>query len=236
MASREEERLVRLLSLVDVLEPLGEEGLRDFARRCPDRHLDAGQDFYRPEKHDSGLFLILEGRVRVYAATPSGKETTLELLGGGTVLWARRFEALQAHAVGVRAAEPSVVAFMDRDSLDRFILAHPEVGLRMMDLLAERLGSTSERMAEVANKEVASRLASQILRLLEGEGVVDPGGGHRLPTAYTHEELGAMIGAGRVAVTRALGALQAEGAVEVVSRRIRVGDPARLRRIAERER
>jgi CRP/FNR family transcriptional regulator len=231
-----EERQARLLSLVDVLEPLGEEELKDLARRCPDITLDAGQDFYRPDRQDSGLFLIKEGRVRVYATTPSGKETTLELLGSGTVLWARRFEALQAHAVGVQAAEPSVVAFMHRDALDRFVLAKPEVGLRMMDLLAERLGSTSERMAEVANKEVSSRLASQILRLLEGEGVVDPEGGYRLPSAYTHEELGAMIGAGRVAVTRAFGALQEQGVVELRRRRIHAGDLQALRRIAERER
>jgi hypothetical protein len=39
-----------------------------------------------------------------------------------------------------------------------------------------------------------------------------------------------------VAVTRALGALQEEGVVELVSRRIHVRDPERLRRIAERER
>jgi CRP/FNR family transcriptional regulator len=235
-AAVREERQARLLSLVDVLEPLTEGELRDLARRSPDIRLDAGQDFYDSEKHDGGLFFIEEGRVRVYATTPSGKETTLELLGSGTVLWARRFEALQAHAVRVRAAEPSVVAFMDREDLDRFILAKPEVGLRMMDLLAERLGSTSERMAEVANKEVTSRLASQILRLLESEGVVDPGGGYRLPSAYTHEELGAMVGAGRVTVTRALGALQKEGMVELVSRRIHVRDPEKLQRIAERER
>ena len=221
---------------MDVLEPLGEGELRDLARRCPDISVDAGRDFYRPEVHDGGLFLIKEGRVRVYATTPSGKETTLELLGGGTVLWARRFEALQAHAVGVQAAEPSVVAFMDREALDRFVLAKPEVGLRMMDLLAERLGSTSERMAEVANKEVASRLASQIVRLLDSEGVVEPGGGYRLPSAYTHEELGAMIGAGRVAVTRAFGALQDEGVVELRRRRIHTGDLDALRRIAKRER
>src|SRR5918997_2394794 len=231
-----EERRARLLSLVDVLEPLTEGELRDLARRTPDIRLDAGQDFYDSEKHDGGLFFIEEGRVRVYATTPSGKEITLELLGSGTVLWARRFEALQAHDVRVQAAEPGVVAFMNRDALERFILGYPEVGLRMMDLLAERLGSTSERMAEVANKEVASRLASQILRLLESEGVVEPEGGYRLPSAYTHEELGAMIGAGRVAVTRAFGALQEEGVVELRRRRIHAGDLEALRRIAERER
>ena len=158
------------------------------------------------------------------------------MLGGGTVLWARRLEALQAHAVHAQAVEPTSVAFMNREELDRIVLKNPEVGLRMMDLLAERLSSESERMAEVANKPVVSRLASQILRLLEEEGVVEREGGYRLPSAYTHEELGAKIGAKRVAVTRALRRLQEEGAVELRRRRIRVGDPQALRRIAQQDR
>jgi CRP/FNR family transcriptional regulator, cyclic AMP receptor protein len=175
-----EGRQVRLLSLVDVLEPLSEGDLRELADRCPDLRLQAGQEFYRPGEHDGGLFLIKEGRVRVYLITPTGKEATLELLGSGTVLWARRLELVDAYAVHARALEPTVVAFMGRDELDRFILRNPEVGLRMMDLLAERLGSSNERMAEIAHKEVVSRLASQILRLLESEGVVDREG-RKLP-------------------------------------------------------
>jgi CRP/FNR family transcriptional regulator, cyclic AMP receptor protein len=125
--------------------------------------------------------------------------------------------------------------FLGREDLERLVLDRPEVGLRMMDLLAERLAESNERMAEVAHKEVFPRLASQVLRLLEGEGVVDREGGQRLRTAYTHEELGAMVGANRVAVTRALGRLQDEGMVEVRRRRIHVRDPEALRRIAEQE-
>src|SRR5918998_6370085 len=60
------ERQVKLLSLVDILEPLSEEELRGLAERCRDIHLRSGEDFYRPEEHDGGLFLIKEGRVRVY--------------------------------------------------------------------------------------------------------------------------------------------------------------------------
>jgi hypothetical protein len=46
---------VRLLSLVDVLEPLSEEDLRGLAGVLTDISLRGGEDFYRPEKHDSGL-------------------------------------------------------------------------------------------------------------------------------------------------------------------------------------
>ena len=231
----QEERLVRLFSLVDVLEPLSEEELGDLAERCPAFSVRGGEDFYSPDEHDCGLFFVLEGRVRVDLVAPSGKETTLDLLGSGTVLWVRRFEALHVGAVRVRAVGPTLLAFMGRGELERFVLGKPEVGLRMMELLAQRLRSTNERMAEVARKGVLSRLAGQVLRLLEDEGVVDREGGQRIPTAYTHEQLGTMVGAERVAVNRAMRRLQEEGAVEVRRRRIHVRDPEALRRVAERE-
>ena len=231
----QEERLVKLLSLVDVLEPLSEEELRDLARRCPGFSVRGGEDFYSPERHDGGLFLILEGRVRVYLSDSAGREVTLDLLGSGTVLWARRLEAVDGQAVHAQAVGPTLLAFMGREDLDRFVLKTPEVGLRMMDLLAERLGRSNERMAEIARKEVLPRLASQILRLLGDEGLVDREG-YRLRTAYTHEELGAMVGANRVAVTRALGLLQDEGVVELKRRIIHVRYREALRRITEQER
>jgi CRP-like cAMP-binding protein len=59
-----------LLSLVDVLEPLAREELEELAARCPDIRLKRGEDFYRPEEHDGGLFLIKQGRVRIYKLTP----------------------------------------------------------------------------------------------------------------------------------------------------------------------
>ena len=229
-----EEREAKLLSLVDVLEPLSEEELRDLAQRCPDISLQEGEDFYSPQKHDGGLFLIKEGRVRVYLTTSAGKEATLDLLGSGTVLWARRLELVDGHAVHAQAVEPTVLAFMGREDLDRFILKNPEVGLRMMDLLAERLGLSNKRMAEIAYKEVLSRLASQILRLLEREGVVDRES-YKLPAAYTHEELATMIGAGRVAVSRAFKELREMGAVDAGRATVCVRDPKILKRIARSE-
>jgi CRP/FNR family transcriptional regulator len=227
---------VKLLSLVDVLEPLAEEDLRELARRCDIISLREEKDFYRPEEHDGGLFLILEGHVRVYLTDPAAKETTLELLSGGTVLWAHRLELVDDRGAHAQAFEPTTLAFMARRDFNRLIPKKPEVASRMIDLLNERLASINERLAEIARKDVLSRLAHQILRLLENEGVVDRLGGYKLLTAYTHEELGTMIGAERVAVNRALGQLRDEGAVELRQRRIHVRDLEALRRIGEQER
>jgi CRP/FNR family cyclic AMP-dependent transcriptional regulator len=161
-----EQSQVKLLSLVDVL-PLSAEELAELATRCPDIRLEKGQEFYQSQQHDGGLYLIKEGRVLVYKLTSSGEQLTLALLGAGTALTARRLEGLHA-----RALEPSVVAFMQREDLKYFLRRNPEMGLRLMDLLAERLRLMDGRMSDVIHKEVPARLASLILQLLGEEGIV----------------------------------------------------------------
>jgi CRP/FNR family transcriptional regulator, cyclic AMP receptor protein len=219
-----------LLSLVDVLEPLSEEELEELATRCSDMRLRSGEDFYRSEEHDGGLFLIKEGRVRIYKLSLTGKQLTLALLSAGTALSSRRLQGLHAQAL-----KPSVIAFMKREELERLIRKSPEVGLRLADLLAERLRLMDERMSDVIHKVVPARLASLILQLLESEGVVS-GEGYEIAGPYTYEELGTMIGAKRVAVTRAFKRLREAGAVEVERGHIHVRDIEALERIAEEER
>jgi DNA-binding transcriptional regulator YhcF (GntR family) len=60
--------------------------------------------------------------------------------------------------------------------------------------------------------------------------------GYEIAGPYTYEELGTMIGAKRVAVTRAFKRLREEGAVEVERGRIRVKDVDALEGIAEEQR
>ena len=215
-----------LLSLVDILEPLSEGELEELADRCPDVRLQKGEDFYRPKEHDGGLFLIKEGRVRVYRISPQGEDLTLAIVSSGTALSCRRLQGLHAQAM-----EPSVLAFMPRAELEHLVRKKPEVGLRLVDLLAERLRLMDARMSDVIHKEVPARLASLILQLLSEEGVMGPGG-REIPGPYTHEQLGTMIGAKRVAVARAFRRLRQAGAVEVEHYRIRVTDLDVLERIA----
>jgi CRP/FNR family transcriptional regulator len=88
-------------------------------------------------------------------------------------------------------------------------------------------------MEDITLKEVPARLASLILFLIESEGVQIPGE-IRIPTRYSHEHLGTMIGANREAVTRAFGRLQDEGALQIRRRLIYVDDVEALERAAGR--
>src|SRR5215203_6339019 len=228
---REDEE-VELLSRVALFESLSKEEMRVLVRQNSDVRLGEGEVFYAPWEQDGKLFVLKKGRMRLYR-TEGSREFTLEVVEAGTVFGEMAFTSHRLRESFARAMEPSVVFVMDPAGVERLIQEKPQVGLRMIALLSERLRYYETRMEDVTLKEVPARLASLILFLIESEGVQILGE-IRIPTSYTHEHLGTMIGANREAVTRAFGRLQDEGAVQIRRRLIYVEDVQALERMAGR--
>ena len=222
---------IRLLSLVDILEPLTGEEIENLNGQLPDRRLQKGEIFFGPQDRSERLFLLQSGRVRIFRTTPDGREFTLAVVEAGTVFGEMALTGQRLEGAYAQALAPSQVSTMLRADLERLILEKPEVGLRIMQLLSERLRRQETRLEDVSTKDVKARLASIIALMVESEGVRS-GAGYRIPAHYTHERLGTMIGANRVAVTRAFGLLQDEGVVELRRRLIHVEDIEALRRSA----
>jgi CRP-like cAMP-binding protein len=230
------EEQVELLSGVDIFEDLSKwevrEILHDLLQRNAEINLAAGEIFYTPQEPDGKLFILKWGRVRIYKMEAS-REFTLEVVEAGTVFGEVAFTPHALRDAYAEAMEPSVLLAMERSDVERLIREKPQVGLRMIRLLSEKLHYYETRMEDVTLKEVPARLASLILFLIESEGVRVPGE-IRIPTRYTHEHLGTMIGANREAVTRAFGRLQDDGALQVRRRLIYVEDVQALQRAAGR--
>lgn len=222
---------IRLLSLVDIFEPLSEVEIENLDGQLPDRRLQKGEIFFGPEDRSERLYLLQSGRIRIFRSTPDGREFTLAVIAAGTIFGEMVLTGHQLEGAYAQAMEPSRVSTMLRSDLEQLILAKPEVGLRIMQLLSERLRRQEMRLEDVGMKDVRARLASIILLLVESEGVKS-GTGYRIPSHYTHERLGTMIGANRVAVTRAFGRLQDEGVVQLRRRLIYVADIEALKRSA----
>ena len=231
-----EEEQVELLLRVDIFKGLSKEEVReilgDLLRRHAEINLGAGEVFYTPQEPDGKLFILKQGRVRIYKMEASS-EFTLEVLEAGTVFGEVAFTPHRLRDAYAEATEPSVLLAMERADVERLIRQMPQVGIRMISLLSERLRYYETRMEDVTLKEVPARLASLILFLIQSEGVQRPAE-IGIPTRYTHEHLGTMIGANREAVTRAFGRLQDEGVIQMRRRFIYVQDVEALESAAGR--
>ena len=218
---------VKLLAAVDCLKTLVEEELEELAKKHPDAYFEPGEIISTPWEDDERLLILKKGRVRIYRMW-QGREQTLAHVEPGTALAAHRL-----HGSYVEAMEkPVIILPLAKEAALRLIERHPEVAWRLIEGLTNRMRRCDERLADIALKKTLTRLASVILQLVEDEGVTTPEG-HMIPSRYTHDELGVMIGARRVTITRAFGKLKGEGAMEVRRHLIYVTDLEPLKRLAE---
>lgn len=231
MTSASPEELARLLAKVEVFGVLSEEEIQWLARRVPEKRLGRGQILYGPTQESRSIFVVLEGRLRLYKML-GGAELTLEIVEAGQLFGDVPALAGRQRDAYAETLHPSRVAILSISLLDHLVQENPEVGLRLAGRLARRLYESREWTADIALKKVSARLASLLIRLLQTEGMVDREG-VGIRTRYTHEQFAAMIGARRVAVSRAMGELRRQGAVEVEGRRVYLSDEDALRRAAE---
>jgi CRP-like cAMP-binding protein len=223
---------IRLLQMVDVFESLSAAEIERLDERLPDARLDRGDIFYSPGDPSEKAFILRRGKVRIYKVADDGREFTLAVVEAGTMFGEMTLTAQRLQGAYAQAMEPSEVSMMLRADLERLILEKPQVGLQIAHLLSERLRHYEIRLEDITLKDVPTRLASMILLLVEAEGVVTSEGYIRIPTHYTHQRLGSMIGTNREAVSRAFGVLQEETIVELRRRIIYVKNLEALMRRA----
>ena len=226
------EELERLISSVDVFEQLPPGEVRELASGASLDRLEVRETMaVGPREHARRVILLLEGRARLYEPGSRDRKFTVSVAEAGTVAGVAGLSE-RSRGLRVEALIPSVFCLVAWEAFEGVVVRNPEAGLRLLRILADRIGVLEERLADLAYREVPARLAGAILRLTEGEGLMCRDGA-RLPTPYTHRQLASMIGANREATTRALGKLRKRGVVEVRERRIHVADLEALNRAAD---
>ena len=134
-----EEEQVELLSRVDIFESLEKEEVReileDLLQRNAEINLQAGEVFYTPQKPDGKLFILKQGRVRIYKME-GAREFTLEVVDAGTVFGEVAFTTHRLRDAYAEATEPSILLAMERADVERLIQQKPQVGIRIISLLS----------------------------------------------------------------------------------------------------
>jgi CRP/FNR family transcriptional regulator, cyclic AMP receptor protein len=221
---------IKLLSTVDILEPLGTEEITLLSQRTPERSFDKGELVYLAGDASDVLYLLVKGRIRLYDVVV-GQEFTFDVIGAGTIFGESSL-AGRAHPEYAQALEPALVLLLNLNTFWQLVRQNPEVNERVMKILVTRSWMNRSRMTDIAVKEVPAKLASLLLDLIQSEGLVTREGSYKIASHYTHEHLASMIGVTRGTVTRAFGTLQDSESVLLLRRHIYVTDLATLTRLA----
>ena len=223
------------LAKVDILASLSLEEIERLVVLSPSTYLGTGET-YALDADRQALLMLATGRVRVHEPNVNGPGLTISMVEAPTIVTQTGFAAWPPRTMVVEALEPSDLRVLQGEAFDDLVRRNPEVGVKTIRVLGERLSTCEDRLSGLVHKEVPARLASLILGLSKHQSITTADGGRMIPTRYTHQLLASMVGSNREALTRALGKLRKAGAVEVRNRRIHVTDADALERLAEERR
>ena len=150
-----------------------------------------------------GIFVVLEGEVRVSINSAEGKRLSLRIARKGDVLGLSSALTGQPYEVSAETLYPSKVAPIDRRAFQGFLSRHPEAYQVVVDELSREMTMTCEQLRTVAlSASAPEKLARLLLEWSDNDQSTESCG--RVRFSLTHEEIGEFIGASRETVTRTL--------------------------------
>jgi CRP/FNR family transcriptional regulator len=155
----------------------------------------------------TGLYVVLEGEVKLSINSSDGRSLTLRIAGKGEILG--MVSALTGNPFEKTAATlyPAKVAFIARRDFLAFLARHSECYKTVTEELGRQMGLACTQLRRVGLASSApAKLACLLIDWSKNGQTTDSGTKFRV--SLTHEQIGEFIGTSRETVTRTLSAFK----------------------------
>lgn len=155
------------------------------------------------------LYIVLSGRVKVYASSDDGRELVLNEYGPGGYFGELSLDGARRSA-SIKAIEACTCRIVQGSELRQFLAAHPDFALHLTHKLIRMVRRLTEQVRSIALQDVYGRVVRVLTELSE------PVGDERvLRHRLTQQDIADRIGSSREMVNRIMKELSAGGYVMV---------------------
>jgi CRP/FNR family transcriptional regulator len=215
------------LSEIALFAALSEAEIQVLAQRAVEKRFAADEILFWEGEPCAGIFLIVQGSVKIFRTSPGGREVMLTIeTAPSTVAELPLFDG-GPYPASVRAVEPVVTLFLNKNDFRQVCLQYPEVALKVLAVVGRRLRHLVGLVESVTFGSVTQRLARLLLDASKG-AAAEP---FDLP--MTHQELASRLGTVREVVSRNLTRFRAAGLIRVQGRAVQIVNRAGLEQEAE---
>jgi len=192
-----------------------------------ERRFAAGEMLFWEGEACAGIFLIIEGSVKIFKTSSNGREMMLALEAApATVAELPLFDG-GPYPASVRAVETVTALFINKSDFQNVCRQYPDVALKVLAVVSHRLRHLVGMVEAMTFGSVTQRLARLLLDTSRQAG------GEEFDLPATHQELASRLGTVREVVSRNLARFRAENLIRLDGRRLSILDRAGLEREAE---
>lgn len=161
------------------------------------------------------MYLLLQGRVKVFVSDGLGKEFVLAILGPGECVGELALIDDEPRTASVETEEPSVFLVIQKDDFLQLLHECPQIQFKLLQNLVARSRHLTEAVKNLALKDVYSRV-----RLLFEDLAVEHNGQLMIEEPMTQQAIADRVGSSREMVARIMKELVFGGYIRVDNKRL----------------
>jgi len=215
------------LSQIALFAGLSESETQALAQRAVERRFAPGEMLFWEGEPCAGIFLIVQGSVKIFKTSPGGREMMLALEAAPSSVAELPLFDGGPYPASVRAVEPVIALFINKNDFQQVCRQYPDVALKVLAVVGRRLRHLVGVVESMTFGSVTQRLARVLLDASRQAGADE----FDLP--LTHQELASRLGTVREVVSRNLARFRAEGLIRIQGHQLHLLDRPGLERESE---
>ncbi|WZL72311.1 Crp/Fnr family transcriptional regulator [Clostridiaceae bacterium 35-E11] len=215
-------------SKVSIFSNLNRQELIDIIKMTGHRSYKKGETVFMEGEEADTLYLIREGKIKLFKYTKDGKEQILHILSEGDFFGELNLLKKGQYGFYAEAISPAKLCTLTKDKMRNLFTEKPEIGLKVLEVIAERLSKLETLAQNLATNEVETRLAYLLLDLKEKYGRATQSG-IEIKLPITKQDMSNYTGVARETISRKLKKLEEEGVIKLIgTKKILIIDEEKL--------
>jgi CRP/FNR family transcriptional regulator, cyclic AMP receptor protein len=217
------------LAQVSLFSNLDLDSLRALANAMRRRSFRPGEVIFHRDDPGQVLYIIREGKVKIYITSPEGQEVVLAVFGPSDYFGELALLDGQPRSASAIALDAVEAYALQRNDFITAVSHYPRIAIQVMNVLSRRLRQTDAMIEDLLFLDVHGRVAKKLLELAEVHGVSTPEG-IRIELRLTQSDLASLVGASRESVNKVMGYFADKRFIATEKRKITILRLADLRR------
>lgn len=218
---------IAALSEIALFAALSESELQGLSQRAVEKRFAPDEILFWEGAECAGIFLIIQGSVKIFRTSPSGREVMLSIEAAPTSVAELPLFDGGPYPASVRVVEPVVSLFINKSDFQQVCRQYPDVALKVLAVVGRRLRQLVGLVEAMTFGSVTQRLARLLLETSKGAGA------ETFDLPVTHQELASRLGTVREVVSRNLARFRAQGLIRIQDRQVEIVNRAGLEQEAE---
>lgn len=206
------------VSLVPIFNHLEDEQMDEIMQTVQSRSLKKGEIMFHAGDESDALYIINQGRVKIYHLAESGKEQVVRILNPGDFTGELALFQESIHEGYSEALIDTKICMITGADLQSFLMKYPMIALSIMKELTGRLEKSEIQTTRFATEKVETRIVSFLVECMEQ-------GSSHIELPMSRKDLASYLGTTPETISRRFADLEAAGyIVQKGQRKIKIMD------------